>query len=329
MRLVTTVSGILVGLLCLLPVSVWGMIASNVSQNPLVAIDDAGISLFLGASVDVESGDMAYTIQGPEDGGWKSKLEWPLDGISYIGGIVSANLGGRLRLNAGAWKNLDDGAGTMQDRDWFDQLSGLLEATYGDATAIYGEFETAVKATQFDVNLRYDFLKRSPIVFGVMLGYSYTKWEWVAANGYQTSPIPRYNVGNVTGTGITYTEKVNVPYLGLAVSLLPANSSLGVNLYTLYSPIARCDDIDDHVVRYKESTGKTKGKFFALGGNVLWKFSGSWSLTGTINYAGYNLEGTQNQYFYGGEDVGTEFNDIDMTVEGHQFSLGLMIGYKL
>lgn len=312
------------GLVLLVPVSGWGMIASHNNGSILFEGEDRSFFLSFGISLDIENGSMTYTIQ--RKGTFKSELEWPLDGIAYLGGIVSAGFGRRFQVNGGAWKSLGDEAGTMKDSDWFDALSPWL-----DGKAIYGEFDTTVDAAQFDVNIRYDLLKGADMALGAILGYFYTKWEWETGKGYQISPLPDYDIGNVTGSGILYEQEVQVPYLGLAFSLSPNDFSFGLNMYTLYSPLTRCEDIDDHVARYKESTGETEGTFLSLGGNVFWNFSGRWSLAGKINYTMYDLDGYQDQYFYGGEDPppGTRFSNIDMTVEGSQYSFGFMISYKL
>jgi outer membrane protease len=311
------------------PASAWGMIASRPGQNSWRVGEKENFSLFLGTQVSSESGDMTYTIQGPEDGGWKSELIWPLDGIFYAGGIVSATIGQRFHLNLGAWKSLNEDAGTMEDSDWFESLSDLLYFLYGDSKAIYGEFNSTVDVIKMDINARYDVLRRTNLTLGPMLGYSHKSLEWAAGDGYQRSPIPRYNVGRVSGTGILYEETLKVPYVGVAASLLPGGASFGINVYTLYSPIAQCDDIDDHVKRYKKSTGHTEGTFLSVGTDLYWIFSQSWSLTGQINYTKYDLEGEQDQEFYAGENLGVRFDDIDLTVEGSQLSFGVMFGYSL
>jgi len=321
---------ICMGIVLLIPVSGWGMIASNINRNTLFDIEGGEFHLSFGASLDVETGNMTYTIQ--QEGLFKSELEWPLDGITYLGGIVSASFWQRFQVNAGVWKSLESEAGKMKDSDWFDSISDLLYIIYGDDRAIYGEFDSTVDAIQFDVNARYSLFRGSNITFGPMLGYSYTKWEWETGSGFQRSPFPDYNVGRVTGAGIVYAEEINVPYLGLAFSLSPNSSSFGFNVYTVYSPIVRCIDVDDHILRYKESTGETEGTFLSSGGNVLWNFRGPWSLAGRINYTSYDLEGYQDQYFYeGSEDPppGTRFDNIDMTVKGSQYYFGFTISYDL
>ena len=100
-------------------------------------------------------------------------------------------------------------------------------------------------------------------------------------------------------------------------------------MYTLYSPIARCDDEDDHILRSKLSQGQTDGTFLSLGGDVRWSFTYRWSVTGTLNYSAYDLTGDQTQYFYAGDNAGRGASNIDMTVEGSQVYFGLRVGYDL
>lgn len=297
--------------------------------------NNSNFSLHFGPSIGVESGDMTYTISGPEDGGWRSELEWPLEGILYAGGTLSARIAGRFHLSAGVWKDLQTDAGTMKDSDWFDEYSALFEYYTGDDRAIYGEFESTVNAVQFDVKGQYDAVQLSSLVIGVVMGYAASTLNWTADDGFQRSPIPDYNAGPIRlpyqgdEHGITYEEKLSVPYAGVAVSLAPMQSPLGIDAYILYSPIAQCDDIDDHLLRDKENVGTSDGTFFSVGGSFSWKFLPSFALTGAVDYTVYDLEGKQDQYFYAGENAGTRYNDIDLTVEGSQVSLSLMVGYTL
>lgn len=329
MRTVTFVTISAMVLVLLSPFSSWSMIASNTSGISLVEMESEGIRFFLGTSVEVENGEMAYTIQGRENGGWKSKLEWPLESITYIGEIVSIGLFDTFLVNAGFWKAVTDEAGEMEDSDW-------LYRYFGTEPFVYSESEATVDALQFDINLRYDFLRFERTSLGAILGFSYTRWYWEAGNGYQVSIVPDYNVGAIQGIGITYEEKLRVPYLGLTLSMLPLeSSSLGLNIYGLYSSIARCEDEDDHKLRYKLNTGESEGTFFSLGGDVRWQFSDSWSLTGKVNYTTYDLDGEQDQVFYANNPynpdappAGTRYDNIDLMVEGKQVYIGFMLGYE-
>lgn len=306
----------------LMPASGWSMIASNVPNVTLLDRQSEEMHLLIGASIDVEQGEMTYTIQGPEDGGWKSELEWPLDTVVYVGGTASISFLSRLQANIGVWKSVTEDSGVMKDSDW-------LYGSYGDTKAIYSESDTTIDATQFDTNLRYNFFRQGNILLGAIVGYSYTNWSWDIKGGYQTTIDPlRYYVGPLSGNGITYKETLKVPYLGLALLIVPAGSPLASNLYVLYSPVAQCDDEDDHILRSKLSTGETDGTFFSIGGDLRWLYREHLSFTGKVNYTRYDLDGTQDQYFYAGEDAGTRFSNIDLTIEGSQVYLGLMIGYS-
>jgi outer membrane protease len=317
MRWITSISTVVICCLMLVfPATGWGLMALNPERI-------GAKNLALELSYGVESGDMTYTIQGPEDGGWKSELEWPLDGITYMGGVFSMDFQYKFQINGGLWKSLTDEAGHMEDSDWF-------YAIFGNRRAIFGKFDSTVESTRFDLNLRYDFYRKPQMVFGGILGYSFAKWDWDAGDGVQTSPLPMFDVGTVTGIGITYEQTLHLPYVGLNLVLLPAQSPLRFNAYTLYTPLAQCEDVDDHIARYKESTGDTDGSFLAAGANIGWNVKGPWSLTGQFKYSVYNLEGEQEQYFYEGDDppAGTTFTGIDMEIEGSQTYWGLALSYK-
>ena len=290
--------------------------------------DTRNVQVSFAGSLFGQHGDMTYAIQGPQDGGWKSELEWPIKNMVYGGGVISTAFGDRFSLNVGGWKSLTKNSGTMTDRDWFDDLRALFLAIYDDDTAIFGEFDTTFDAVKFDGNLRFEFLRRAPLTLGVMAGYAYTQFYWETGDGYQHSPLPSYNIGAVTGAGITYKQRISTPYLGLSVSLIPEAVSTTLNLYAVYSPIAKCTDLDDHLARQKENTGSTSGNFLSLGSDIHLRVNSSWGVTATVNYATYDLEGSQDQVFYGGTNAGTRFYNIDMTVTGSQLSLGFLASYN-
>ncbi len=154
--------------------------------------------LNVGLLFDVEFGDMTYTIQGPEEGGWKSKLEWPLDNVMYAGAEASLNVREKWRVHAEFLKSVTDDAGTMKDSDWF-------YGYYGDRAAIYSETSTTVDAYHLDLNLRYRVLQKASVSFGGLIGYSYKHWDWTGGDGYQWTidPFSHYQ-GPIQGSGMTY-----------------------------------------------------------------------------------------------------------------------------
>jgi outer membrane protease len=122
---------------------------------------------------------------------------------------------------------------------------------------------------------------------------------------------------------------MNVPYIGLAFSGLTLSPSFGFNVYALYSPVAHCEDRDDHIMRSKLSTGETDGTFFSVGGNVRWQLTTHLSVTSSLNYTLYDLEGEQDQAFYGTDTFGTGSSGIDLDIEGDQVYFGFTVGYDL
>ncbi|MBD3305140.1 omptin family outer membrane protease [candidate division KSB3 bacterium] len=311
---------------CVTPVAGWGMIASNASRLTLYE-EDSGLHMLLGASVDVENGDMTYTIQGPEGGGWKSELAWDLENVVYLGVNASATFLKDFQTNVGFWKSVTEDSGLMKDSDW-------LFADYGDSRAVYSESDITVDAFHLDINFRYNLLRSETLLLGPMVGYSYRNWQWETGEGYQTSINPyQFYSGPLPPAGesppsITYEQQLQIPYVGVALSLFPERFLLNSNVYALYSPLAYCEDEDDHVLRSKLNTGESDGTFFAVGGDIRWQYRNRWSFTGKVTYTTYDLEGDQDQYFYAGSNVGTRFTDIDLSIEGSQVYLGFVVGYS-
>ena len=279
--------------------------------------------LNFGLLFDVEFGDMTYVIQGLEDGGWKSELEWPLENVMYAGAEVSLNFKERWRLHAEFLKSVTDDAGTMKDSDWF-------YSYYDDRVAIYSETSATVDAYHLDMNLGYRFLQKTHVSLGASIGYAYKHWDWTAGGGYQWTIDPfSFYEGPITGPGLTYKEDVYIPYLGLDFAFLSSGSNIGVELLTLYSPFAVCLDESDHLLREKRGEGDTQGNFFAARGSIRWNLSSHWSLGARASIESFDLEGDQTQYFYGGDNAGKGVSGIDMKVKGTQSYLGLTLGYSL
>ena len=308
----------------LFPLVSWGMVASNVPGITLFGSQDSAFHILIGPSFQLERGDMTYTIQGPEDGGWKSQLEWELDNLFYVGGVLSARFRGKYEFNTGLWKSVAGGKGTMKDDDWF-------YAIYGSTPVVQSSSDIETDGLHFNMNMHYHVTLREGMTLSPIVGYSYTKWDWDTQEGYQTSLDPfTFYVGPLPAGGVTYTEELYVPYIGLAFSALTKLPSLGFHFYALYSPIAQCDDEDDHKLRSKLINGDTDGTFLSLGGDVRWKITKSWSVTSNINYTRYDLSGEQQQYFYAGSNppAGTLFTGIDLDIEGSQTYFGLMATYE-
>ncbi len=314
-------SGWLVLLCLVFPATSWGQIASPPSNGHASSEEGAAHTFFFGASALIEFGEMTYTIQGKQDGGWKSELEWPVDGTMYVGGVGSFRALERLSLNAGGWKSVYDTTGVMKDSDW-------LYGYYGSQRAIYSESDTTVGGTHLDINARYDLVRRNEAMsLGILLGYAHTRWDWTAKNGKQWTIDPdEYYQGSLPGTGLEYQQKIGVPYIGIALSSGVPNSPIDVNAYGLFSPAATCKDEDDHLLRQKLSNGETEGTFWAVGGDIRWQITPSRSLSALANYTSYDLEGDQTQYFYGGENEGLGATGIDLTVEGRQMYFGATVG---
>lgn len=311
-------------LMFFIPVAGWGMIASNVPGITVFGSQDNDVHIVLGPSLQMETGDMTSTIQGPENGGWKSRLEWSLDKLIYLGGVASVRFLGKYELTTGFWKSVAGGDGTLKDDDWFYGI-------YGNSRAVHSNSGTETDGLHVNLNFCYHVILKEGLVLSPIVGFSYTKWDWETRTGYQTSidPVTFYS-GPLEAGGVLYQEELYVPYIGLALSGLRPSRALDFHVYALYSPLARCDDEDDHVFRSKFILGEADGSFLSLGGDLRWKVNRSWSVVSNVTYTHYDLRGEQQQYFYAGTNppVGTIYTGIDLKIEGSQTYFGLMITYE-
>lgn len=322
-----------VGIVLLFPYTGWGLMASNNSRIILLDKLDDSAHIFLGISFNVENGHMMTSAHGREQYvGWKTETEWPLEQIVYAGGTISISFLQDFQLNAGVWKTLNEQAGIMKD-------STLSYGDFNEEEIIYSESNSTVNGSQIDANLRYNLLKRERMSLDVIAGYSYINREWEAGAGYERVVYPlnfpaesAAKIGPIAEFGRTYEEKLRIPYFGFSFSMTPAHnyfndSPFGLTVYTLYSPLAECDSEDENLFNFTKGEGTAKGMFFSLGGEFLIKFRGSWTLTATIDYTSYDLDGDQDLFSYSSDLSGTWFNDL--AVKGHQTYLGLMVGYAL
>ncbi len=308
-------------LLVLLQAAEAGMIASQTPRLRPLSESYGEMQWSCSVSSILEHGHMTYTIGDPEAGGWKSELEWPLENVFFLGGIATLTFRQQFQLNMGLWKSLPASPGIMKDSDWLYQY-------YGNRKAIYSESDATVDSTRFDIHLRYNFFGDYVFLAGGMLGYSRTRQDWEVRDGYQwTIDSSEFYQGPLDGLSVTYKQVLDVPYIGMIVSMFSAKGLAGVNGYLLYSPVAKCHDEDDHILRAKLSRGHVQGDFLGAGVDLRWNVADKWSVSGSVKYSSYDLEGDQEQYFYAGEYAESGTQGIDLTLRGRQLYVGLGAAY--
>jgi len=274
------------------------------------------------------NGNTVYEISGPEEGGWKSKLKFPMNNF-LIGGEVSLNYNdgswGSCSFDLGGWVSLAKKyAGTMEDSDWL--------YAYSASKAIYSESDAEMDARIFDGNILFNFLEeldsegKQSLILGARVGYKYQKFDYDISNTKQIDYLSYYYI-IVPGRTLDYEVEYKIPYLGLS-GVYSFADAFKANLEINYSPWVEAEDKDDHLLRYKLSKGDCKGNLFMAGGNLSWEFEKNWILEIGASYATISTQGKQRQHFYGGPYEGLTYANIDDKINSKQFFVNTSIKYR-
>jgi len=144
----------------------------------------------------------------------------------------------------------------------------------------------------------------------------------------QTSLIPEYN-GSVSGVVLKYDVNYSIPYVGLAITslagpdtLLELSGQLG---------FVTVKDVDDHVLRYKKSTGHSTGETIGLSGSITHDLAQTSYIRLTAEYTMIGADGTLTQRWYATTDEAPEgytIKDIDLKIESEQILVSLGVGIR-
>jgi len=285
-----------------------------------------GLSLEYGLKIGHINGDTVYEIRGPEEGGWKSRLKFPMNNY-LMGGKVSLNYNdegwGDYFLNLGGWISLTKTAGKMEDSDWL--------YAYSASKTIYSESDAGMDVKIFDGNILFNFLKdpyseeKQSLILGARIGYKYQKFDYDISNTTQIDYID-YSYIFVRGKTLDYEVEYKIPYLGLN-GLYSFDNAFKADIEINYSPWVKAEDKDDHLLRDKLSKGNCEGSLFMVGGNLSWEFKKNWTWEIGVNYTTINTQGKQRQYFYDGPYEGLASGNIDDKINSNQLCVNTFIKY--
>lgn len=313
-----------------------------------VAAGNAQFDLWL--RTGMLKGDSTYTIggsisdnQGNSDEIWDplSELKWPLDVVLIsLGGRAGI---GRFSVSGAITTNATSDAGYMEDSDW-----GAYYAAFGPNPAPGFSFNTASKdifsitstdleALIVDVRARYTWWQGPKFSTSVGLGLQHQQFSIVASDLAQYSPsFYSYGLDRVfpadpfaavePGPVIDYEVTYTIPFVELAGlcrfgKLLSLEAALG------YSPLVRARDRDDHLLRYKLSEGSDSGSAWLFDLKLRLQATKHWFASVGVSGLFVDTSGTQNQFFYDGENSGLRIT-IDQTITSSQTSGSFEIGYS-
>lgn len=247
---------------------------------------------------------------------WASELEWPVNGeVSGVTAAVAVN--NRFVLEGTVRKNLEKDTGKMKDSDW---LNNVL--------IIYSESDTEMKMLDLDIRGRLIIPQSKNTNISLIAGYRYQDFSFEASNVVQQSVDPDLN-GKVQGLVGKYDAIYSIPYLGVGFSskvrertALELSAQLG---------FVNVNDEDDHVLRYKKSTGVSNGNSIGLSGNLVYDLSRDAFIRLNSEYLFIQATGKQAQRWYkttSEATQGTTIQNIDLKIESFQALTTIGVGIR-
>jgi outer membrane protease len=266
----------------------------------------------LGAEAAYLSGDTTYRIEASDGvSSVASELEFPVDvgGVGLRARLARARPPGRggPAFEARGFVNLRQGRGTLKDSDW---LSGPAET--GEVGAphegkdIYSESKVWLHAGALDVRAAWELDALAPgVVLAPILGVSYARLEYVVGDGRQWGygpwDTPAYT-GSWSGRALEYRVSYLVPYLGGRAAI--SRGALRAHAELWGSPIARANDVDDHLLRGKRSETDASGTAWSATVGAGVRVGPRDTVSGEASLVRVRADGTQVQTFYAGPDAG-------------------------
>ncbi|PHM45124.1 plasminogen activator [Xenorhabdus mauleonii] len=203
-------------------------------------------SVSASASLGILSAKSNEYVYSPNSGRKLSELNWRIKNTAVIKGDLAWDALPYLTLNARGWYASSSKSGKMDDYDWENgNQSKWTHWSHHENTKLNS-------ASEFDINVKGWILKQPEYKLGGVLGYQQTDFSWEASGGhgtYDNTPIAFENK-----TLITYKQKFNTPYLGLAGQY--RYQDFEFNTLLKFSPWVKAKDTDEHILGNK--TFKTK-----------------------------------------------------------------------
>jgi len=283
--------------------------------------------------VETWSGDNTYQIGNPVhwfdgtvDNGYFpfSELEFPLD-IAMVTARANVEFHDVWMVMASVKKDIKDPGDQMIDKDW-------LTASNPSQLDVWSNSEISeFDGFEFDCSLKYKFLQGDTWSLNGGVGYLYQNWQYTAnlVRQYSPSGLSGFDYIGDGGPGIRYKLEYNIPYFQVGGTVkLGDRFSLLANIS--YSPWVSADDVDQHLLRYKENKGDLDGYswMFKLQGQM--DFTEHWFMTASYDYKKMKVDGTMSAefadiylYIYGVIPNHTVWEEQ----ESNQHSLAVNVGY--
>lgn len=273
------------------------------------------------------SGYTLYNISGTDFDSvignykWESELQWPID--STVWGVNAAvTINKRFALEGAVRETLDNDGSKMRDSDW------IYNPAFPDPLVIYSESDTEMEMLDFDIKGRYSFPYSKNTNISIMGGFRHQDFSFKAKNLIQQSVDPNLNA-RIPGLVGKYDVKYSIPYIGAGFSSkIGEKTVLDLSAQLGYVTV---NDEDDHILRYKLSTGESTGNSIGLSGNLVYDISPSVYLKLDGEYLFITANGKQTQRWYkttSEATQGTTIPNIDLKIESFQALTTIGVGIR-
>ena len=277
----------------------------------------AGLSLETG-KID---GDTTYVISGPQSGGFKSELIFPIQQqVMELGYQLPLGKYKIESLNFSLLKNIEDESGTFIDSDWL--------YSYSSEKAIYSESDNYLDF--YTVDLAVDFFPlynsdSGNSYFNLSAGYQKQDFDFDVYNLEQINYLTdRESI--VPGKVLTYQIEYSFPYLALNWQKKSKQAQAWNYRISLgFSPFLKAEDRDDHILRDKLSYIEADGEALLAELDLSYNFSSNFAFFAAWDYLSLAADGTQTQKNYSGTVL---FENIDAEISSKQSLFSAGMSYK-
>lgn len=289
---------------------------------PMVSIGNENMKLSIQGSLGLAQGEAREVVYDYDEVGRRYKLSelfWDIDDVLMAGGVVSAQVGPRYRVQAGFWGSITEGSGRMDDYDW------LAGSDYPWTDWSLSDVEVR-DSYAFDLNVSAEVYRQGALSIAGVLGYRRDQWSWkdqLVRYVYSNEDF-RDTVGEGDGsTAITYEQTFDIPYAGVVVTISGKKAS--AEAYFHYSPFVQAEDDDYHLLRDTRFQVEAEdGDYFGAGLRMGYRFTSKLSANAAAEWQVIpEMMGDTTITTYEGSDV----NPDSAGIANQWMLLSFSVGY--
>jgi outer membrane protease len=252
-----------------------------------------------------------------------SELAFPLDSFFFycnasIRIMEIVTFQGRFR------KNMQKDVGKMKDSDWY---------PYPGIKTAYSESDTELNAMtgSGDILFRLFRIRFYVLQFGV--GFIYQYFDFKCRNVLQHDVLSGpYRIIYIPLKSLTYEVNYYIPHLQLLQRFTFFEDRFNIDAGLQFSPYTWAKDIDDHLLRFKKSIGRSNGYAVSPSIELSYLFPVNVFIKTRLKYLYIRTRGEQEQSYYlpnfENNYIPGKYGTIENKLISHQLNISLGAGYS-